>query len=826
MADTTTTTYSLTKPEVGASEDTWGTKLNTNFDTIDDLLDGTTAIQPNLTAGSWQVGGVAVTSTAAELNLLDGVTATTTELNYLDITTLGTVEASKAVTADANGDVKFADGDKAIFGAGSDLQIYHDGTHSYVDDSSGTGRLILKTDYLEVQNAAGNEAILGGIQNGAVSLFYDGNTKLATTSTGIDVTGSIVASGDLQLGSDAVASNINALGDVFVVNVDSNNNTGGTPNIQFKTSGNEKLRVSPSGIDVTGTVTADGLTVDGNTTNLNYGKTFFTNGIGTNKWQIWNDNSGTDKFQLVDGDGHLVLQAEQNGHISFYEDTGTTAKLFWDASAERLGLGTTSPSYNLHISGGSASRVDAHFTYDAIGNGSSDGMQVGIQETQGGYNWVFENLDWYVGTNSTRRMTIKADGNVGIGNDAPTTLLHVGDGSSGAENIARIEGRTTVGGQEVGSLQFYQVTNAPNEFIGAEVQLQSGSGRSNSALVFNVSQASNTDATEAMRLDSSGNLLVGTTDANPTNNSANSAADRGIAFSGGQGWIANTTYNETTAYFNRTGTDGTIIELIKSGTTVGSIGTNGGYPYFANTTRGIKMVGSAVFPSYGAGTTAPDLVDIGGNSSKFKDLYLSNQAFASYFGSSGDTNTYIYFPTGDQIRFINGGGESARFDSSGNLLVGTTSSSGNTAGARISNTGAATFARDSDCLLLNRPSTTGTVVDFRQANSTVGTISITASATAYNTSSDQRLKDNIVDAPSASDDIDAIQVRSFDWKADGSHQKYGMVAQELQSVAPEAVSGDADSDDMMGVDYSKLVPMMLKEIQSLRARVAQLEGEN
>ena len=84
MADTTTTTFGLTKPEVGASEDTWGTKINTNLDTIDDLLDGTTAITPNLTAGSWQVGGVAVTSTAAELNLLDGVTATTAELNYVD----------------------------------------------------------------------------------------------------------------------------------------------------------------------------------------------------------------------------------------------------------------------------------------------------------------------------------------------------------------------------------------------------------------------------------------------------------------------------------------------------------------------------------------------------------------------------------------------------------------------------------------------------------------------------------------------------------------------------------------------------------------------
>ena len=53
-----------------------------------------------------------------------------------------------------------------------------------------------------------------------------------------------------------------------------------------------------------------------------------------------------------------------------------------------------------------------------------------------------------------------------------------------------------------------------------------------------------------------------------------------------------------------------------------------------------------------------------------------------------------------------------------------------------------------------------------------------------------------------------------------------MVAQELQAVAPEAVSAPEDPEEMMGVDYSKLVPMMLKEIQSLRARVAQLEGAN
>jgi hypothetical protein len=106
-----------------------------------------------LSTSSFTLGGIAitatgteinildgVTATAAEINILDGVTATAAELNYNDITTLGTVQASKTVTADASGDVLFPDSDKANFGAGSDLQIYHNGINSYIDEV-GTGNL-------------------------------------------------------------------------------------------------------------------------------------------------------------------------------------------------------------------------------------------------------------------------------------------------------------------------------------------------------------------------------------------------------------------------------------------------------------------------------------------------------------------------------------------------------------------------------------------------------------------------------------------------------------------------------------------------------------
>ena len=83
---TPTTTYAFDKPTVGGDENAWGTSLNTTLDKIDDLLDGTIAIAPNLTAGAWEIGGVAVTSTAAELNVLDGIpgTLTATELGYVD----------------------------------------------------------------------------------------------------------------------------------------------------------------------------------------------------------------------------------------------------------------------------------------------------------------------------------------------------------------------------------------------------------------------------------------------------------------------------------------------------------------------------------------------------------------------------------------------------------------------------------------------------------------------------------------------------------------------------------------------------------------------
>lgn len=114
---------------------------------------------------------------------------------------------------------------------------------------------------------------------------------------------------------------------------------------------------------------------------------------------------------------------------------------------------------------------------------------------------------------------------------------------------------------------------------------------------------------------------------------------------------------------------------------------------------------------------------------------------------------------------------------------------------------------------------------FHNPNGAVGTISTNGTATAYNTSSDERLKADLGPVAGAVDLIRRVVVRRFRWRSDDT-EAVGVFAQQLHEVVPDAVTvgGDDPAVDPWQVDYSKIVPHLLAAVQELAARVEELEA--
>ena len=167
--------------------------------------------------------------------------------------------------------------------------------------------------------------------------------------------------------------------------------------------------------------------------------------------------------------------------------------------------------------------------------------------------------------------------------------------------------------------------------------------------------------------------------------------------------------------------------------------------------------------------------------------------------------------------------EVARIDTSGRLLVATTTAQ---VGYFVT---IATSAFDGLIVTGDSTSTRGVVI-CRNTNGTVGSITTSGSSTAFNTSSDYRLKENVQPMTGGLDIIAALKPVTYDWIADQTAGE-GFIAHELQAVIPAAVTGEKDAVDdkgeikPQGVDFGKIVPHLVAAIQELTTRLAALENK-
>ena len=551
----------------------------------------TLVVHDGSTAGGFELAradGSNFVATSVDINggTIDGTTIGASSASTGAFTTL---TASGEITA--NGGIALGDNDKATFGAGDDLQIYHDGSSSFIKDA-GTGNLIIQATDLQIANADNTANYIRAFNGGAVDLRYAGAAKLATTSTGIDVTGTATMDG-------------------LVVNVNND--------IQISRTGtsSQKLFWDRSGV------------VDGS----------LELGADENLTLSVADDGRAGQYIYFNNNTKRVMSLADGGDVSFYEDTGTTAKFFWDASAESLGIGTAPDAATvLHVQAtepqvlisdassplqrfmafdvGLAADEDIHFiTVD-----QADGLAFG--EKLNGNDRVIEN-EW---------MRITNAGNVGIGTSAPTSPLTIKNSTDG--NLIQLNGSNNAWDFMIKSTT--PVTNGVTYSLG----LYRDDGATNPNGVINFFRGGNEqtgfmsfdiNGSEALRIDSSGNLLVGTTD--------NTVATKAT----GEGFYYNAGFNMgvarsagTVAQFNRQTNDGDIIEFRKDGTTVGSIGSVSGYTHIANNgDTGLRFAGTDIRPCTSSGADSNGFRDLGDANARFKDLYLSGGV---YLGGTGAAN--------------------------------------------------------------------------------------------------------------------------------------------------------------------------------------------
>ena len=656
---------------------------------------------------------------------------------------------------------------------------------------AGSNRLVLGSEgYGRVYISGNDTNVSGNLQISGVQVI---NSARNMSNIGTINSGAITSTGAISADTHFTSSDSNA--------TLSTSGSGGT------------VRLRPNGSSsTTGQVTVVSSGNVGIGTDLPNFKLHLKDGTSTAVYQQFSNdttgNTSSDGTVLgIDADGDFLINNQESKTIKLY--TADTERVRINAAGS-VGINTQSPSGELHIVGLSSGNGDVY-----VERTSGAKIHTQAQSAKGVFG-TSSNHDLAFKTNNTQRMYINTSGKVGIGvspsynldllasnavsmirtgdTTSPTLGLFVNSGSNGVGTISVDNGghmTFDTGATGPGQTERMRITSAGRLGLGTDspatdlhiknsastiLTLESGTTSDGiilfgdaddiniGSITYNHSanyMAFETADFERARIDSSGRLLIGTTDyglssSNSTtgiNLRPNSAS--AFARSGG-----------TTLYLNRLTDDGEILALRKNGATVGSIGTNSGQLFIGNedgsTDTGLLFGESgttarAIIPARADGSVVDGALDLGYSSGRFKDLHLSG---TGYFGTSvgiGETNIDAKLhltTTGAGLinqKFESAGSAAWRLgipasqtyfafdnandnlsspkvviDSSGNLLVGKTSAALAGAGTAILATGTHNVTVDGDTTLqLNRLTSNGNLITFYKDTSTVGSIGTT-----------------------------------------------------------------------------------------------------